>query len=74
MEPKFGSYFGTCTCGTDKVDAIACNHMAAIALSLRLHPHNTHEFNAILVAEGALVKAVTSRDVLCRMVNDDEND
>ena len=40
-EPKFGSYFGTCTCGADKVDAIPCDHMAAIALSSRLRPHIT---------------------------------
>jgi hypothetical protein len=36
-----GSFFGTCTCGADKTDAIPCEHMAAIALSSRLSPQIT---------------------------------
>ena len=37
----FGSYFGTCSCGQDKVDGIPCVHMAAVALSSRLRPQIT---------------------------------
>ncbi len=36
-----GSFFGTCTCGADKTDAIPCEHMAAVALSSRLRPQIT---------------------------------
>ncbi len=32
-----GSFFGTCTCGADKTNAIPCEHMAAVAISSRLH-------------------------------------
>jgi hypothetical protein len=39
-----GSFFGTCTCGADKTDAIPCEHMAAIALSSCLHPQITFIF------------------------------
>ena len=31
-----GSYFGTCTCGLDKTDAVPCDHMATIAQSSRI--------------------------------------
>jgi hypothetical protein len=40
--PMNGSYFGRCTCGAGKTDAVPCEHMAAIAqipdFSLRLCP------------------------------------
>jgi hypothetical protein len=36
-----GSFFGTCTCGADKTDAVPCEHMAAVALSSRLCPQIT---------------------------------
>jgi hypothetical protein len=36
-----GSFFGTCTCGADKTDAVPCEHMAAVALSSCLHPQIT---------------------------------
>jgi hypothetical protein len=36
-----GSFFGTCTFGTDKPDAIPCEHMAAVALSSCLRPQIT---------------------------------
>jgi hypothetical protein len=36
-----GSFFGTCTCGADKTDAVPCEHMVAVALSYRLHPQIT---------------------------------
>jgi hypothetical protein len=36
-----GSFFGTCTCGANKADAIPCEHMAAIALSSCLRPQIT---------------------------------
>jgi hypothetical protein len=36
-----GSFFGTCTCGADKTDAIPCEHMAATAISSCLHPQIT---------------------------------
>ncbi len=29
-----GSFFGTCTCGADKTNAVPCEHMAAIATVL----------------------------------------
>jgi hypothetical protein len=32
--PVNGLYFRTCTCGADRMDAVPCEHMAAIALSL----------------------------------------
>ncbi len=36
-----GSFFGTCTCGADKTDAVPCEHMAAIAISSCPHPQIT---------------------------------
>jgi hypothetical protein len=36
-----GSFFGACTCGADKTDAVPCEHMAAVALSSCLHPKIT---------------------------------
>jgi hypothetical protein len=36
-----GSFFGTCTCGADKTNAVPCEHMAAVALSSRLRPQIT---------------------------------
>ncbi len=36
-----GSFFGICTCGADKTDAVPCEHMAAVALSSRLCPQIT---------------------------------
>jgi hypothetical protein len=36
-----GSFFGTCTCGADKTDAVPCEHMAAVALSSHLRPKIT---------------------------------
>jgi hypothetical protein len=36
-----GSFFGTCTCGADKTDAVPCEHIAAVALSSCLRPHIT---------------------------------
>ena len=36
-----GSYFGTCTCGADRTDAVPCEHMAAIALDSSLRPKIT---------------------------------
>jgi hypothetical protein len=36
-----GSFFGTCTCGADKTNAVPCEHMAAIALSSCLCPQIT---------------------------------
>jgi hypothetical protein len=35
-EPVRGSHFGRCTCGVDRHDAAPCEHMAAVAASLRL--------------------------------------
>jgi len=35
-EPFRGSYFGRCTCGVDKRDAVPCEHMAAVAASSRV--------------------------------------
>ena len=35
-EPVRGSHFGRCTCGVDRQDAAPCEHMAAVAASLRL--------------------------------------
>jgi hypothetical protein len=40
-EAANGSFFGTCTCGADKTNAIPCEHMAPIALSSRLRPQIT---------------------------------
>ena len=34
--PTKGSYFGECTCGLDKRDAVPCEHMAAIVVSSRI--------------------------------------
>jgi hypothetical protein len=31
-----GSYFGQCTCGLSKRDAVPCEHMAAIVVSSRI--------------------------------------
>jgi hypothetical protein len=39
--PMNGSYFGRCTCGADKTDAVPCEHMAAIALSAVIRPQIT---------------------------------
>ena len=39
--PINGSYFGTCTCGADKTDAVPCEHMAAIALTAVIRPQIT---------------------------------
>ena len=41
--PVNGSYFGRCTCGGDKTDAVPWEHMAAIALSAVavIHPQIT---------------------------------
>jgi hypothetical protein len=36
-----GSFFGTCTGGADKTDAVPCEHMAAVALSSCLCPQIT---------------------------------
>jgi hypothetical protein len=36
-----GSFFGTCTCGADKTDAVPCEYMAAIAISSCLRPQIT---------------------------------
>ena len=36
MEPVHGSYFGQCTCGVDRRDAVPCEHMAALAASSRV--------------------------------------
>jgi hypothetical protein len=36
-----GSFFGTCTCGADKTNAVPCEHMAAVALSSCLCPQIT---------------------------------
>ena len=36
--PVNGSYFGRCTCGADKTDAVPCEHMAAIAMSAVIRP------------------------------------
>jgi hypothetical protein len=35
-EPTKGSYFGQCTCGLSKRDAVPCEHMAAIVVSSRI--------------------------------------
>ena len=35
-EPTKGSYFGQCTCGLVKRDAVLCEHMAAIVVSSRI--------------------------------------
>jgi hypothetical protein len=35
-EPVNGSYFGRCSCGVDKRDAVPCDHMAAIVVSSRI--------------------------------------
>ena len=35
-EPTKESYFGKCTCGLDKRDAIPCEHMAAVVVSSRI--------------------------------------
>jgi hypothetical protein len=35
-EPVRGSYFGLCTCGVDRRDAVPCEHMAALAASSRV--------------------------------------
>ena len=35
------SYFGRCTCGMDKTDAVPGEHMAGIALSAVIHPQIT---------------------------------
>ena len=40
-EPVRGSYFGLCTCGVGRRDAVPCEHMAALAASSRL-PGGTH--------------------------------
>jgi hypothetical protein len=34
--PTKGSYFGECTCGLDKRDAVPCEHTAAIVVSSRI--------------------------------------
>jgi hypothetical protein len=39
--PVNGSYFGTCTCGADRMDVVPCEHMAAIALSSMIGSHIT---------------------------------
>ncbi len=39
--PVHGSYFGRCTCGADKTDAVPYEHMAAIALSAVIRPQIT---------------------------------
>ena len=36
MEPTKGMYFGQCTCGLVKCDAVPCEHMAAIVVSSRI--------------------------------------
>jgi hypothetical protein len=36
-----GSFFGTCTCGADKTDALPCEHMAIVVLSSCLRPQIT---------------------------------
>ncbi len=36
-----GSYFGKCTCGSDKTDAVPCEHLAAIALLSVMRPQIT---------------------------------
>ncbi len=46
-EPMKGSYFGQCTCGLVKRDAVLCEHMAAIVVSSRigvLTRHNIMSF------------------------------
>ena len=35
-EPTKGSYFGQCTCGLTKCDAVPCEHMAAIVASFHI--------------------------------------
>ena len=45
--PTKGSYFGQCTCGLPKRDAVPCEHMAAIVVSSRigvLTQHNIMPF------------------------------
>ena len=34
--PIRGSYFGSCTCGVDKRDAVPCEHMAVVAAGSRV--------------------------------------
>ncbi len=36
-----GSFFGSCTCGADKTNAVPCEHMAAIAISSHLRSQIT---------------------------------
>jgi len=40
-EPVRGSYFGLCTCGVDRHDAVPCEQMATLAASSRV-PGVTH--------------------------------
>ena len=39
--PVNGSYFGQCTCGADKTDAVPCEYLDAFVLSAVIHPQIT---------------------------------
>ncbi len=41
-EPVRGSHFCRCTCGVDTLDSAPCEHMAAVAASLRLPGMTRH--------------------------------
>jgi hypothetical protein len=46
--PVNGLYFGQCTCGANKTDAMPCEHMATIALSAVIRPQIT-PMNVMLI-------------------------
>ena len=59
-EPTKGSYFGHCTCGLAKCDAVPCEHMAAIVVSSRIGVLTRHNIMLFLVEKGAVAGAILS--------------
>jgi hypothetical protein len=53
------SFFGTCTCGADKTNAVHCEHMAAVSKFLSTSPNNSYLYHAFLVGKGAMVQAIS---------------
>ncbi len=70
-EPTKGSYFGQCTCGLSKRDAVPCEHMAAIVASSRIGVLTRNSIMPFLVEKDAVAGAISSQcdsRMLCKHV------